>query len=274
LGIVTLQHVRLGEAKLLIDELRRWVRSDFASDRKRELVRVLLEDKWSDFVNVGGSVLVIDEGGQESFDVTLLNLPVNEFLLASILDEVLEFFDSQIAILVFISFLPEVLREGFSCSEFVLQVAIDFDHLALDDLQFVLGHLLRVQDDVVVVEDVLGCCFAEKGGTSTRNAARLLGHDSFIGLEIVVELTQVHGHVDVVDLAGILVLEFKKVFVKFLSLLLHCFCYDHAFFEDFHEVTRLSLVRFLGVLYKQVFGDVLKIVLDARSPLVAHSHSV
>jgi hypothetical protein len=62
--------------------------------------------------------------------------------------------------------------------------------------------------------------------------------------------------------------------VKFLSLLLHCFCYDHAFFEDFHEVTRLSLVRFLGVLYKQVFGDVLKIVLDARSPLVAHSHSV
>jgi hypothetical protein len=59
--------------------------------------------------------------------------------------------------------------------------------------------------------------------------------------------------------------------VKFLFLLLHGSGRFETMVKNFHNFTRISHVALLCIKDKQVFGDVLEIVLNDSSPFVSET---
>ena len=57
--------------------------------------------------------------------------------------------------------------------------------------------------------------------------------------------------------------------MEFLTLLFHFFGDYCPLFQDLNEISWLDLIRLLFVDHEQVFGDVLKCVLQTSLPLVA-----
>ena len=106
--------------------------------------------------------------------------------------------------------------------------------MPFDLLEFVGGHLLRVQHEKVVLEDVPLDKRSEIGPPPTGDAVGGLGDHALVGLQIVVEAPEIRRKVAVPYFASGFVLEHHQVLVELLSVVVLPGCGFHTVVKHFH----------------------------------------
>jgi hypothetical protein len=183
-------HVRLLNSRninFVIQVARRWISSLPLGELIWNLV-ISSVDQVGNLVDIGSSIAVVVECGEEALDVPLVHSSLDQVLLAEVQDEVPQLVNGDVAVRVCHHHLLHLLGEGGLVAELLLQPPVDLDHAVLDLLDHVLRHLLLVQHDVVVVEDGAGLAnVLGVGHTAAHGGAggRLRVPIAILGLDVV-----------------------------------------------------------------------------------------
>ena len=164
-----------------------------------------------------------------------------------------------------------MLLESFLVFEAALQESVDSNQVALNILKLVCWNFLGVKDKHVSIKDILLDESAEVRPASAGDRVCRFRDDALICLHIVAESTQISSHFSVLDSAARLILEHKKIVMKFVLLLLHSSSRLHSTIKHFHEITWISCVGLVFVKVQQIVSDVLQIVLQNLAPLVSQA---
>lgn len=142
----------------------------------------------------------------------LVDLIMCQFILEVVIEEVFELVNRDVAIFLSFRVLLELLSQVLRCTKLVLDVAVDFDHLALDGFELIVWDALGVEHEVVTLR-VVAALLASNRGSPRADGVGASGNNSFIRLKVVVEAAQVHRNISVVDLAVLRILELLEVVV-------------------------------------------------------------
>ena len=82
------------------------------------------------------------EGRKETFEVTLRESSLQDFLVARLINESLHLIDRDVTVLVSVYLFTKVLLERLLRAEVTLQESVDFDKVAFDGLKPVGRHFL------------------------------------------------------------------------------------------------------------------------------------
>ena len=207
----TFKHSRINCAQVFVGERGRRVRTLGCHQGLNQFVYICLKYKGSNRSNISRAMSVVNKGRHEAFQVLLGELSLDELVSAGLEQEVLELVHRQVTVFVSVSLLSQMCLKSFLCPKLLDQVTIDFDESALDQLNFIRRDSLRVENSVVISEHILHGLAASDGSLSARDACRRLGKDAFVGLEVIVEATNIICDISIVNLSGLLVLEVEHV---------------------------------------------------------------
>lgn len=156
-----------------LEELGRRVGSRLGRKLSLDII-VVSEHQLGNTMNVSGAVLVIVERRQEAFNIFLHQSAVHEIVLAMRQHKLLQLIDGDVAVGVRHDLLRQLLVELLlALSELDLQLAVHLDEALFNVLDDVLGHLLLVEHNVVVIEDVGGFRVSGQLGWRAQGSHRL-----------------------------------------------------------------------------------------------------
>lgn len=238
-------------------------------DHTSQRVGVFLVNERRNLGDVSATVLVVSKRRQETLDFFLVYVTGNQILTALLHNEALKIVFVQVAVLV----APSLLKRGLEIVtglEFALKGTVHFDEVLLHSFSQVLRYALTIED-FVIVKDALARLGTGQAVSARADAGGRSGEQTLVRLLVVIEGGKVLGHVLVVDLAGLLVLEAEQVVVEHVVVLLYLLRNGYSRLYNFQESVGVSHVGLLFIVAHQVGQDVPQLILDAVSPMVART---